>query len=98
MTAMPALDQLMGAYFHQDWEEDADDPMEVVDQFLRGEPSLAPLLGPEIDELLASEASEAELRRLLVDGFGGNYAADWNGGTYRAWLQQIADRVRAATS
>jgi hypothetical protein len=98
MQPAPALDQLMGAYFHQDWEYEADDTMGIVDLFVQGEPVLAPLLPREIDDILATYQSEAELKTLVIDDLGGYYLADWDGGTYRAWLQQIADRVRAATA
>ena len=42
--------------------------------------------------------SESDLKKLVIDDLGGYYLADRHGGTYRAWLQQIADRVRAATA
>ena len=98
MEPVPALDQMMGAYFHQDWHDEAADVAGVIDLYVANEEALAPLLPAEIDHVLATCDTEDELKRLVVDQLGGYYLADWDGGTYRGWLQQIADRVRAATA
>jgi hypothetical protein len=97
MDALPALDQLMGAYFHQDWEDEAADEWAVLDLFVAGEPDTAELLPGEINHVLTQLQSEAELKHLVIEELGGSFLADWDGGTYRGWLTQIADRVRQAT-
>ncbi|WP_155992866.1 contact-dependent growth inhibition system immunity protein [Nocardioides sp. URHA0020] len=93
MNDVPALDQLMGAYFHQDWDVDGDE-WDVLDLFRKDEPGLAAALPDEIERTLADHPDEAGLRSLIVDELGGSYAADGDGGTYREWLTQIADRIR----
>jgi hypothetical protein len=96
MNKTPALAHLMGAYFHQDWGFDYADVGAAVDDFVEGEPALAPRLADEIDEVLASFTDEASLDAYL-QGIGSNYTAE-DGETYRGWLTEIARRVEAATS
>lgn len=96
MTATPALEQFLGAYLHQDWRTEAVDVWGVVDLFVHDEPGLSAALPSEIAGLLRDVPSEPELKKLVIDDLGGYYLADADGGTYRAWLQQIADRVRTA--
>ncbi len=98
MNQTPALYELMGAYFHQDWALDAADEWTVVDSFVDGEPDLAPLLPAEVEWALTHFTSETDLKRYILDDLGAGYLADWNGTTYREWLTQIADRVRKATA
>ncbi len=96
MNDVPALDQLMGAYFHQDWDMDGDE-WDVVALFIKDEPELAIEVPAEVEATLAAHPEEADLKAFILDGLGGCFAADRDGGTYREWLTQIADRVRAAT-
>ena len=98
MTTTPALEQFLGAYLHQDWRTEADDVWGVVDLFVRDEPALAAQLSTEIADVLLHVQSESDLKKLVIDDLGGYHLADRHGGTYRAWLQQIADRVRTATA
>lgn len=97
MEKPEALDHLMGAYFHEDWGLDHVDEWSVLAEFERDEPELARKLPAEIDAVLARFTTERELERYVVRELGGRFRADWDGGTYRGWLQQIADRVRATT-
>jgi hypothetical protein len=97
MNDVPALDQLMGAYFHQDWDMDGDE-WDVVALFIKDEPELAMKLPAEVRTTLAAYPEEADLKGFILTDLGGCFAADWDGGTYREWLTQIADRVRAATA
>lgn len=96
MEKLPALDHLMGAYFHQDWDLDHEDEWAVLDDFIDKEPASARLLPAEVDEVLRTLRTEGELKGLLVDQLGGYFLADWDGGTYRGWLTGIAERVRAS--
>ncbi len=98
MQRPEALNHLMGAYFHQDWALEHEDEWMVLEAFERNEPDLAEMLPGEIDALLETLTTEEDLERYVVRVLGGDFNACYNGGTYRAWLQQIADRVRAATS
>jgi hypothetical protein len=92
----PALDYLLGAYFHQDFFDEHGGVWETVDAFIANDPHRAEQVSVEIDQLLAESTEEEIVKH--VDGAGSAYAADWDGGTYRGWLTGIADRVRRATA
>lgn len=90
---MPALDHLMGAYLHQDFDLYGDAPMDAVDAFLQDEPDLAQPLASEIDALLASQPTEQEIERTVFD-LGCQVYPDKGFTGYRPWLAAIADRAR----
>lgn len=90
----PALSQLMGAYLHQDYDATGTID-ENVDLFVRGEIELAPALPSEVDWVLAAYRGEEELEAFVEDL--GCEVLPPDDLTYREWLTQIADRVRAAT-
>ncbi len=94
MTQLPALEHLMGAYFHQDWDL-AGSEEQVVTAFLTGSPDLRDEIAPEIDGVLSAVSDEAELQR-LVDSMGCEYLPGPRFGSYRAWLAAIADHARQA--
>ena len=89
----PALHELMRSYLHQDYDliGTIDDN---IDQFVRDFDDLAPFLPDEVARLLASVTDDNEIRAALEEMGCQLRPTD---GTYRAWLQQIADRVRART-
>jgi hypothetical protein len=88
----PALEQLMGAYLHQDYDLFGATPMAAVDAFLDDEPALGRALPDEIAHLLAVTESDQALEDLL-DDLGCEIQVDDPGG-YRTWLEQIAERAR----
>lgn len=98
MEKPEALDHLMGAYFHQDWVDDHSDEWDVLATFERDEPDLAKRLPAEIDGVLDQFRTEDELEHYVVRVLGGDFNAAYNGGTYRAWLSEIAARVRSANA
>jgi len=91
----PALENLLGAYFHQDWFDEHGDEWATLDDFIDGEPALAPLLPGEIRQLLAEHADEASLEARLFS-LGSCYVTSPTEGGYRGWLTEIARRVTAA--
>jgi hypothetical protein len=95
MTARPGLELFLGGYLHQDWFDDYHgDVWGAVEDFARSEPEDAPLIGTEIEALLASGMSEHQLRTLIVDELDGQYwLEDDDPETYRAWLTEVAARV-----
>ena len=97
MMDTPALRQLMGAYFHQDWFEEHGDPWATLEDFVHGERALVPSLRPEIDETLRRFDNEEDLAGFLRS-LGCSYTAPPGTGGYRAWLEEIARRVRTATA
>ncbi|MFC6287604.1 contact-dependent growth inhibition system immunity protein [Nocardioides sp. GCM10027113] len=93
----PALAQLIGGYFHQDWTDEFASVAEAVSAFISNTPDLAPELPAEIKELLRDTSTDAEVESYL-DGLGNQYTVREGEGGYRGWLASIAARVRAATS
>ena len=91
----PALWHLMGAYLHQDYAYDGTID-ENIALYVVESPDLAPALPAEVDRALREFPSEQDLETFLDDL--GCEVFPPHGLTYREWLTQIADRVRAATT
>lgn len=87
------LRQFLGAYFHQDWDLEADDWQGVVDNYVNDDPVAEPLrtLAREIDNLRTARA-ETDLSQFLVRTVGVYYAPEPL--TYSEWLRQVANRIR----
>lgn len=93
----PALFALAQIYFGEDWPDFYDSsPMNAVDVFTADEDYLVEKLPIEIDTLLATSPTEAELRELFVE-FDLLYdPPSMDDQSYRDWLQAVSDRVRRA--
>jgi hypothetical protein len=91
--ATPALEALVRTYFHQDYDliGTVDDN---IDQYLADFADLAPSLPLEVDQVSAT-LTEPEIEALM-SRFGCELLPP-DELSYREWLTQIADRVRAAT-
>ena len=91
----PALHRLFGAYFHEDWQDDYTTSTGAVQAFL-GEASYATVDATrrELDRLLASGLDDAELGRLLRDGFDCNYVPQVDELSNGAWLARIRDLMQ----
>ena len=93
---LPALDQLMGAYLHQDFDIFGDTPAKAADQFLKDEPGLARLVPDEVQQLLATHTESQLVEVLTAMGCQvGPWSAD---GTYRSSLEELADHAAARLS
>lgn len=88
----PALEALVRTYFHQDYDL-IGSISENIDRFVVDFPALAPRLPAEVAHLAATDE---EIETLLTS-FGCELNPPDNL-SYREWLTQIADRVRAATA
>ncbi|EJZ12027.1 contact-dependent growth inhibition system immunity protein [Mycolicibacterium vaccae] len=88
------LEQFFGAYFHQDWDLEADDWQGIVDNYVNADPVAEPLrtMSREIDELCATR-SEADLAQLLLREVGVCYDPRPEI-SFKPWLGQIAARLR----
>ncbi|WP_441958367.1 contact-dependent growth inhibition system immunity protein [Mycolicibacterium houstonense] len=88
-----SLYQFFAAYFHQDWDLEADDWEGIVDGYAADHPAAEPLqtLAQEIDGLRVAR-SEPDLEQFLVNTVGVYYGPEPL--TYKEWLGQIADRLR----
>jgi hypothetical protein len=95
----PALTQLLGGYYHQDWREDHASADAALQAFVRdASPQTVAAAANEIDRLLGAGFDAAALAQLLVDGFDCNYVAEADGLTAAAWLAHLRDSLRAAAS
>jgi contact-dependent growth inhibition (CDI) system CdiI-like immunity protein len=95
----PALTQLLGGYFHQDWREDHASPEAAIEAFIRDTSAQTiTAAAADIDRLLRAGFDAAALAELLTDGFDCNYIAETDGLSSAAWLTQIRDSLRAAAS
>jgi hypothetical protein len=76
--------------FHQDWDEDYSSPSELIRDYKnRVYPAGVPALICEIDSILSSPMSEAELERLWIDELLAYYMPTGDGLTYRQWFTEI---------
>jgi hypothetical protein len=89
------LKDFFAAYFHQDWDCDADTPRQVVDDYLRvGWPKKhLDTLSMAIRRYADSHANDAELEEKLLSELGCYYLPSADGISAREWLQMIADQL-----
>jgi CdiI immunity protein len=98
-TNYPALTQLLGGYYHQDWREEHTTPEAALHSFVGdASPETVAAAANEIDRLLTAGYDAAALAQLLVDGFDCNYLAEADGLSAAVWLAQVRDSLRAAAS
>ena len=93
----PALEYLLGTYFHQDFDLVDGGVWETVDAFLREDPEDARLLPSEIDSVLMTLPSEDDLKSLF-EQFGSDFVPHPGRGGYRGFLTQLARRVAVAAN
>jgi hypothetical protein len=95
----PALTQLFGGYYHQDWREDHVSPDAALEAFIRdASAETVAAAATEIDRLLSAGFDAAALSQLMADGFDCNYVAEADGLSSAAWLTKVRDSLRAAAS
>lgn len=87
------LYQFFAAYFHQDWDLEADDWEGIVDGYVADHPAAQQLqtLAQEVDDLREARR-EPELEEFLVNIVGVYYVPESH--TYRVWLGEIAQQLR----
>ncbi|CAJ1579259.1 contact-dependent growth inhibition system immunity protein [[Mycobacterium] wendilense] len=92
------FDQFFGAYFHEDWDLEAEDWEGIVDLY-SSSPTRTPerlrLLADRIDEMRENQ-SETEICTTVV-GMGGCYDPRPER-TYDSWLRQVTERLRRHAS
>ncbi|WP_185994646.1 contact-dependent growth inhibition system immunity protein [Nocardioides campestrisoli] len=92
-TDFPQLWDFLGSYLHEDWRLDYDSWVEAFDDFRH---DLDPLqFVTEIDRLLNTCESDAELRALLLS-LGAAFVPVGADGSTRGWLYEL--RARALTT
>ena len=89
-----AVEHLMGAYFHQDWDIDGGQVTDTVDAFLREGRGVVVAAADQIDELVRADLPQGALEARL-DEWGCDYYAGDTDADYRRWLVDIRDQIRA---
>jgi len=83
----PALYQLFGGYFHEDWRDESGTAENAIRSYAADAPVEAVSAArDELDRLLGSGLDEAQLSRVLESGFGCMYAPSSDGITTADWL------------
>ncbi|MEU4313887.1 contact-dependent growth inhibition system immunity protein [Nocardia sp. NPDC024068] len=88
----PALDYLAGAYFHQDFDLEADSPLGVVRKFRIAEsPERVEAVSAEIRVLLGSGASEDRIAEIWLHS--ASYDPRRDGVAISRWLRTVLDEL-----
>jgi hypothetical protein len=91
---MSNLFQLLGGYFNEDWDLEADDDQGVVELFMKQESreKIQQTLN-ELRSLLGQKKSEDELNKIVFDELHCRYSPTADGLTTSQWLASIADQI-----
>jgi hypothetical protein len=99
MTQHPdpdAFATLLQAYFNQDWDLDADDPREVLDNFVRDERETdVHVAAASAARLLDAARDEATLEARLRAAGLEFYDPAGDGMTFRQFVELVAERLSA---
>lgn len=88
----PELRQLAQAYFHQDFDLEAEGPVGTVRLFREeSEAAETSRAVTELDRILLSNRSERQLRDLWLRDLCASYDPAVDGITYRQWFEQMRD-------
>lgn len=94
------LKAFLAGYFHQDWELDASEPDDVIDQFLRGGPAPAEIerLIAQIRRYLDAAGDDSNIEQDLFAKFGCYYLPSADGWSARDWLRHLLIKFEADRS
>lgn len=89
------LNDFVGAYFHEDWNCDTENPESVVRGFVsEATPEKRTVLADAIVKYAAGFASDKELEERLVRELGCYYMPSGIGTSCKVWLEHIAEELR----
>ena len=89
-----SLPHLMGAYFHPHWRFDANEPSDVVTDFVVGEGVAMPRQAlDDIDLLLGCGYDDAELTRIVIQDLRAYYDPHGSGDTMAEWLRWVRSQL-----
>jgi CdiI immunity protein len=92
--ARDQLKHLAQAYFHQDYDLEAQTPLGVVRLFREGEPEDAiSELKAEIRTILNSPMTDQEIYDLWVRQYGASYDPTSDGEGYRSWFTKVLSEL-----
>jgi hypothetical protein len=90
------LRSLIAGYFHEDWRLEAASHAEAVRHFVQREPPDAVAAArTELEALLTSDPTEAQLRSLVMDDWNSSYNPEFDRKTMREWLEEIRSALGA---
>jgi hypothetical protein len=90
----PNLDDLLGAYFNQDWDEDYDTPEAVISGFAQdGDKKGIEDTINELKTLLKEEHTQNEWLRIIYDDFGCFCNPEHGGIQPTDWLKKIQKQL-----
>lgn len=88
----PKINYLAQAYFHQDYDLEADNPIAIISLFRGRESSeMAEELNAEIASILASRADESRLASIWLDEAGACYDPREDGMSMHDWLIRVGE-------
>lgn len=98
-SELPALERVLSAYFHQDWNIDFADDHAVLDEIVAVfQPEQLLAAAGDIRELLAFEFNDDKLSGVLWQSVGCYFSASLVGLTTRQWLNEVAERFEKASA
>jgi hypothetical protein len=98
-SEMERLRQFFGAYFHQDWTEEAPDADGVIAGFVSDHPQKEELASlAALVEAYAQSKTEVELKDSLLSQLRCWYLPESDGLRVQEWLLRVARQLRAATA
>lgn len=87
---------LAKAYFHQDYDLLAPTPPDLIRVFVAKEhPETREELRQDLDQLLATDPSEEDVRALWLDVAGSSYDPVQHGVSFLDWIRQVREIVAA---
>lgn len=91
-----ALEQFLGAYFHQDWTVEASSATEIIQKFKSSaSPSEIRIVVQELHQLLEKQFTEAQLAERLLK-VGCYYRPTADGRTHAEWLEWLAQELEGS--
>jgi hypothetical protein len=85
------MESLFGAYFHEDWTLDADDPDDIVKLYISSATTAqAKQMADDIKTYVESVPDDAELYDQLLKKLGCSYDPEADGINGRDWLLRVA--------
>jgi hypothetical protein len=93
------LFQFFGAYFHEDFPEEASTPDGIIEIYIADAPDREKLahLADLIDAYIAEIPDDQELDEALFKELGCYYYTAADGLTARSWMQHVSRKLRAAS-
>ncbi len=89
------LEYLCKGYFNQDWDLEGEGAQQVLDSFTRRSPQTRVTEARDAArDLLGKELGDQELKEALAEA-GLEYAPDWEGLSYRGWLELVVTQLSA---